>query len=318
MYDDRFLTDEVRNAPPHDHAVDVYADEFAITQELIRFVEDGLALGENVVVVANHQHCTSLAAWRADHPSVGNTEALLLIDAAETLQKLLVAGSPDPVLFEATIGAIVDRATRNGRTLRVFGEMVALLWADGNIAGALALESLWNDMASNRRFFLLCAYPAESLDEAPIRAVNAMCDRHSALSLLGHQMKFADATTATPSYTHRVLLPIPTAVSVARQIAIRTLMDWELSHLIQDSVIITSELAANAVLHTESSFRLMLTRDATCLRMAIEDAVPCRLAVASGLDAVIRRGLGFVDAIASDWGCEVTPEGKTVWAELPV
>jgi anti-sigma regulatory factor (Ser/Thr protein kinase) len=315
---DRLAVDVVPNAPPRDHAVDVYADEFAIIRELIRFVEDGLALGETVVVVANRPHRSSLAAWCTDHLSVGDTESLLLIDAAETLQKFLVAGSPDPVLFEATIGAIVDRATRNGRTLRVFGEMVALLWADGNFAGALALESLWNDMASNRRFFLLCASPATSLDEASIRAVNAMCDRHSDLSLLGHQMKFANATTATPSHTQRLLPPISTAVSVARQIAIRTLVDWELLHLIENSVIITSELAANAVLHAESSFRLMLSRDATWLRIAIEDAVPCRLAVVRGSDEFIGRGLGFVEAIASDWGCEVTPDGKTVWAELPV
>ena len=93
---DRFAVDVVPNAPPHDHAVDVYADEFAIIRELIRFVEDGLALGETVVVVANRPHRASLAAWCTDHLSVGDTESLLLIDAAETLQKFLVAGSPDP------------------------------------------------------------------------------------------------------------------------------------------------------------------------------------------------------------------------------
>ena len=131
-------------------------------------------------------------------------------------------------------------------------------------------------------------------------------------------MKFADATTATPSHIQRLLPPISTAVSVARQIAIRTLVDWELSHLIENSMIITSELAANAVLHAESSFRLVLSHDATCLRIAIEDAVSCRLAVPRGSNEPIRSGLGFVEAIASDWGCEVTPDGKTIWAELPV
>jgi len=318
MHDDRFAVDEVRNAPPHDHAVAVYADDFAITQELIRFVDDGLALGESVVVVATGQRCASIAERRAADRSVGYRESLLLIDAAETLQQFMVAGSPDPVLFAATIGAFFDRAACGGRRVRVFGEMVALLWAEGNVTGALALESLWNDVASNRRFFLLCAYPAKSLDDAPIRAVNAMCDLHSDLSLLGHLMQFAAATTTTRSHAQRVLLPIPTAVSVARQIAIRALVDWELTHLVQNSVIITSELAANAVQHAESPFRLMLSRDARWLRIAIEDAVPCQLAVNREPDEFIRSGLGYVDAIASDWGCERTPGGKTVWAELPV
>ena len=79
----------------------------------------------------------------------------------------MVAGKPDPVLFEATIGSIVERAARGGRTVRVFGEMVAVLWDAGNVTGALALETLWNDMASNRQFFLLCAYPEVLLDRAP-------------------------------------------------------------------------------------------------------------------------------------------------------
>jgi hypothetical protein len=318
MHDDRFAVDEVRNAPPHDHAVAVYADDFTITQELIRFVEDGLALGESVVIVATGQHRAAIAARREEHRSVGYRESLLLIDAAETLQQFMVAGSPDPALFEATIGAIVDRAARGGRRVRVFGEMVASLWADGNVTGALALESLWNDMASNRRFFLLCAYPAMWLDDSPIRAVNAMCDRHSDLSLLGHLMQFAAATGGTPSHTQRVLPPISTAVSVARQIAIRTLVGWELQHLIQNSVIITSELATNAVLHAQSSFRLMLSLDAASLRIAIEDADPCGPAIEHGTDEFIRSGLASVESIASDWGCELTPDGKTVWAELPV
>ncbi len=116
----------------------------------------------------------------------------------------MVAGIPDPVLFNATIGSIVEHAARGGRAVRVFGEMVALLWAEGNVTGALALEALWNDMASDRRFFLLCAYPEVVLDEAPSRAVNAMCDRHSDLSLLGHLMQFAGVTTATSSHTQRL------------------------------------------------------------------------------------------------------------------
>jgi hypothetical protein len=230
----------------------------------------------------------------------------------------MVRDIPDPVLFDATIGAIVERAARGGRTVRLFGEMVALLWADGNVTGALALETLWNGMAANRRFFLLCAYPEGLLGGAPLRAVNAMCDRHSDLSLLGHQKQFADATSATPSHTQRLLIPIPTAVSTVHQIVKQTLVDWELSHLIQDCVIVSSELAANAVLHAESSFRLTLSRDATLLRIAVEDAVRCVPTANSRPDVSIRSGLEKVQSIASDWGCDVTPAGKTVWAELPI
>ena len=95
MSDYRFAGDEVRNAPPHDHAVHVYADDFALNQELNRFVGDGVVLGESVIVVASSDHRESLAAWRDALPA-GDTESLLLIDAAETLETFMVAGRPDP------------------------------------------------------------------------------------------------------------------------------------------------------------------------------------------------------------------------------
>ncbi|MDP9275804.1 MAG: MEDS domain-containing protein [Chloroflexota bacterium] len=44
--------------------------------------------------------------------------------------------------------------------MRVFGEMVALLWAEGDRNGALVLEELWNDLTRRLSFPLLCAYPA--------------------------------------------------------------------------------------------------------------------------------------------------------------
>jgi hypothetical protein len=227
----------------------------------------------------------------------------------------MVAGKPDPVLFEATVGSIVEWAARSGRTVRVFGEMVAVLWDAGNVAGALALEALWNDMASNRQFFLLCAYPEGLLGGASLGAINAMCDRHSDLSLLGHQDQFAAATTATPSYLQRLLIPVPGAVSAARQIVKRTLVDWELPHLVPNCDMVTSELAANALLHAESSFRLTVSHDSAILRIAVEDAVP-RLTVANSESNSRRGGLVKVASVTSGWGCDVTADGKTVWAEL--
>jgi hypothetical protein len=311
--DEQFAGFEVRNAPPHDHAVHVYADDFAINQELIRFVDDGLTLGEGVVVAANGPHRASIAAWRSAHPSKSDHDFLLVVDAAETLEGFMQSETPDPNLFEATIGPMIERAACGGRTVRVFGEMVALLWAAGNVTGALTLESLWNDMASRRRFFLLCGYPEDLLDKAPLQAVNAMCGRHSDMALLGHQKQFADSASATPTHTRRLLIPIPTAVSTARQIAKQTLVDWDLSHLMPNCVTVTSELVANAVLHAGSSIRLKLSRDATFLRIAVEDADRAVPKMQSK-----RSGLAEVQMIASNWGCDVTPTGKTVWAELPL
>ena len=83
-------------------------------------------------------------------------------------------------------------------------------------------------------------------------------------------------------------------------------------------MIVTSELAANAVLHAESSFRLTLSRDATFLRIAVEDGIDMCASDYSPADVYEQSGLARIQSVASDWGCDVTPSGKTVWAELPL
>ena len=44
------------------------------------------------------------------------------------------------------------------RTIRVYGEMVDLLWKDGLEAAAIRLETLWNQLADTHDFNLLCGY----------------------------------------------------------------------------------------------------------------------------------------------------------------
>ncbi|MDP8931195.1 MAG: MEDS domain-containing protein [Actinomycetota bacterium] len=53
----------------------------------------------------------------------------------------------------------VSPSSALGRDVRIYGEMVALLWEEGNILAAMALEDLWNQFAGSRAFSLMCAYP---------------------------------------------------------------------------------------------------------------------------------------------------------------
>ena len=60
------------------------------------------------------------------------------------------------------IGSVLTRVRSTidqDARIAVFGEMVALLWADGNKEGAIRLERLWNDLAHTNSFALHCAYP---------------------------------------------------------------------------------------------------------------------------------------------------------------
>ena len=58
-------------------------------------------------------------------------------------------------------------ASKQGR-IAVFGELVALLWADGKPPEAIRVEQLWNDLAKSHSFSLLCAYPIADSIMKPI------------------------------------------------------------------------------------------------------------------------------------------------------
>jgi signal transduction histidine kinase/ActR/RegA family two-component response regulator len=92
----------------------------------------------------------------------------------------MIDGLAEPGRFAETVGAIIAQAAENGRRVRVFGEMVALLWAEGNDNAALRLEELWNDLHRNHSFSLLCAYPINGFrGENPAEGLYDVCTAHS-------------------------------------------------------------------------------------------------------------------------------------------
>lgn len=92
---------------------------------------------------------------------------------------------------------------------------------------------------------------------------------------------------------------------------------------VDDVVLVASELVGNAVVHTDARF----DADLDVSWDVLEDAVVVQ--VRDGSAEVPRRrttsesetggrGLAIVAALAADWGVRHTPEGKQVWARVPV
>lgn len=88
--------------------------------------------------------------------------------------------------------------------------------------------------------------------------------------------------------------------------------------MLQDVQLCTSELAANAVRHASSPFRVEVRLDDTTLRVSVHDdspQTPTRLDVAPTSPG--GRGLAIVDAVAGGWGWTADPGlGKDVWFEV--
>jgi hypothetical protein len=104
-----------------------------------------------------------------------------MLDAAELLSVFMAGGMPGVGSFDSAMTQIMNSlADRGGqRGVRVYGEMVDLLWKRRKEDAALALEMQWDQFARARRFPLLCSYAMESLGERD--GYKAICHHHSHL-----------------------------------------------------------------------------------------------------------------------------------------
>jgi hypothetical protein len=136
-----------------------------------------------VIVIATLPHRNELRERLLrdgiDVDTAARNQRYIALSAQDTLDCFMVAGMPDETLFRIAIGDVIGRARRAGRDLRAFGEMVALLWAGGNRAGAVRLEQLWNQLLGNERFPLFCAYPRLGFGREFSSAVHHVCASHT-------------------------------------------------------------------------------------------------------------------------------------------
>jgi anti-sigma regulatory factor (Ser/Thr protein kinase) len=109
----------------------------------------------------------------------------------------------------------------------------------------------------------------------------------------------------------------PHLVAVAREFVRSRLVAWELADLVDDAVLVASELVTNAVLHARTAIQLRLQCKSASLRVEVFDENP-RLPMTPSCppEATSGRGLALVSKVAGSWGIEHRDEGKAVWAEL--
>jgi anti-sigma regulatory factor (Ser/Thr protein kinase) len=308
---------------PRDHDVTIYDSDIDLIDELTEFVTDGLALGDAVVLVATPDHLAalqeSLAQAGCSMSDAVAREQLHVADAAETMATFLRSSSPDPDLFFTTIGGLLLHVSRSGRPIRVYGEMVALLWAAGNVPAAIELETLWNRLARMQPFSLLCAYPTSSTSESALTDLRTMCDAHSeVLPPASYEAGAAGDITATGSDESRVFVATPPAIRAVRHLVVDTLRAWGEDRLVADAALLVSELATNAVRHASSPFRVSVSRSDSTVRIAVEDLGTSEPQLRpADLERLGGRGVALVDAMSLRWGVEPAPVGKVVWCELP-
>jgi len=89
--------------------------------------------------------------------------------------------------------------------------------------------------------------------------------------------------------------------------------------LIRDTILLTSELVTNAMIHTTNGCEVTLTFDRcrSHVRVEVSDGSPESLQPGSHQPSEIGGlGLQLVSDLATAWGSMLEPTGKTVWFEI--
>jgi hypothetical protein len=162
---DRRTASILANPTYRSHIVYPYTDDRHLVDVVGFYTASGLAREGAVILIVTEAHRQAIKRYLKSDGNVEALEAsgqLTFLDAAELISTFIVDGMPDPTLFKAGIKTLIARARRDeragrNRQVRLFGEMVDLLWPT-NSAAAERLEELWNEMVEDISVPIFHAY----------------------------------------------------------------------------------------------------------------------------------------------------------------
>ncbi|MBX9365393.1 SpoIIE family protein phosphatase [Streptomyces sp. WAC04114] len=143
---------------------------------------------------------------------------------------------------------------------------------------------------------------------------------------VGHAAQHVENRSRSSVITARAAAsfePVGRSVASARSFVRDTLQGWGFADIVDDAVVLTSELVTNAVVHAGTSADVLCLRSDEGARIEVADRYPEREIPLQGTainmgspDREGGRGLQLCAALAGRWGVEYTPTHKTVWFQL--
>jgi hypothetical protein len=173
-----------RHVGPCQHVVQFYESDPELIATLDEFAGAGLEAGQAVLVIATEAHLNALeqklAARRIDVSEARATDRYIPLNADKLFELLMTAGKFDSAVFFEIVGAALERCKSAGNGVRVFGEMVALLWAGKHYLTALQLEKRWKEQSLAGNFAVLCSYSwAFFATDDDARIIPDICAEHT-------------------------------------------------------------------------------------------------------------------------------------------
>jgi hypothetical protein len=169
------------------HSVSFYHRTNFPEQSVSEYFRDWLNLGEPALVIATREHAEAisdrLSVDRLPVSRLKKSGMLTYVDAEAALNRVRregLAHAPIPPLLAQFIeSAQMKSATRR---VRIVGELVSLLVADGRVETAIELERIWNRLLSAYPIDLYCLYEDSAFEStAALGRFCAICEEHDAV-----------------------------------------------------------------------------------------------------------------------------------------
>ncbi len=154
----------VADAAPCDHIVQLYQDQDFLSRAVCRFAGAGFTNGEGIILVSTLTHWHAfrprLEAEGIDVQAAQERGQLMVVDAEELLPRFMRDGMPDSTVFPGVFADVVRQARARGsyERVRVWGEMVDVLWERGDVAASMNLEDLFDQLAKKVDISIFCSF----------------------------------------------------------------------------------------------------------------------------------------------------------------
>ena len=184
----RFVSSILEPCHHRRHEVLFCSGDAVLIEGFSRFAGASISAGHAAIVLATEPHRNSIVRTLKeagiDIDAAIERGTCILLDAAATLETIMVNGAPDRLRFLEGLRALIDDASNatgiEFPRVAICGECVALLCANGELDAAVTIEQTGNDLVEAHDVDILCAYPLPRWRDDDL-TFGRVCAQHSAV-----------------------------------------------------------------------------------------------------------------------------------------
>jgi hypothetical protein len=147
------------------HGVHFHSDADDVARCMVEHVRGALGIGQAAMLLSTPKHLLAfdreVERCGLDYTKAIYEGRLVICNAQRLLERFCQGSIPDERRFRAILGGQLRMLMHRYSGISIYSEVVMLLMAAGHFERAMVLEQMWNVLAADRKFDLLCSYPLD-------------------------------------------------------------------------------------------------------------------------------------------------------------